>query len=154
MLKKLLLVAALTMSVAVNADDLYLYWMVDQTRYGEFDYAKVKAGDTYLCYASHGAMTEYTDLYSNPPDKLTTGETYSGYIASSYVNDLLVEIWHDEQLVVSLSYAYDQWKDYTYADMKTGSAKALVVSGIPEPSSGLLLLLGFAGLALKRRRQA
>ena len=34
----------------------------------------------------------------------------------------------------------------------TGSATAWSTAAVPEPTSGLLLLLGMAGLALKRKR--
>ena len=44
---------------------------------------------------------------------------------------------------------------FTFNDTKTdvaGTKNAWVAAAVPEPTSGLLLLLGVAGLALKRRR--
>ena len=45
------------------------------------------------------------------------------------------------------------WDSSTGASFSAGAAMTTAVGGlIPEPTSGLLMLLGVAGLALRRRR--
>ena len=104
------------------------------------DVSYMESKNSYFAYAKYGELgsgrTDY-ELTFNP------GDSY--YLAfSSERNDsitygwVLLEYMGDEQLAVSAS-AWDKDGD------------PIVVGAIPEPSSGLLLLIGVAGLALRRR---
>ena len=48
----------------------------------------------------------------------------------------------------------DTWQGeyFTFTSTGTSTAKTYITASVPEPTSGLLLLLGMAGLALKRKR--
>ena len=161
-------VAALSLAFAPCAAraDL-IYWMVDDpteswTTGSEepvtFAYATIKADDTLLfAYDTSGNTSSPVMNALAGSGGSETGAAYFGSFDSS-VQSFLVELWNASgdrvgwQTYSAASVADSIWKGNT--TMGAG-AKALTVSQVvPEPTSGLLLILGGALLALKRRRAA
>lgn len=98
----------------------------------------------------YGAI-EYPDgVGSGFLANLGSGEGFNG------IEDLFV-VAYDElgaQVGISQKVSLSDLSDYLYSDMGTGLADGqspFVFTVVPEPTSGLLLLLGLAGLALKRK---
>lgn len=90
-----------------------------------------------------------------------TGKTiaYSGSGTDTYQG--FAVIWSDDgkeasyTSLASISLANDSTaKTFTFGNQSSNLAanKFAVASGVPEPTSGLLLVLGMAGLALRRKR--
>lgn len=165
-LKFMLMLAAAAAAGAVKAEvDSYLYWMVsDAATYSaaagatlsgttvEYDYAKISAdgGSTYLSLYGPGVG----DLGVNTLDKGVDG--YVGFASSPAFSSFLVELYSDEssERVGWATIPYNTAMQYAFSDITQQKLASLytVTQAIPEPSSGLLLLLGMAGLALRRRR--
>ena len=150
--------------------DSYLYYMLDSgLTYSELagpslagkavlvdedSYAKVSTdgGETYLTlYSASGGSTGQ--------DMLTYGNTGRvGFSSTPSFTSFLFEVYdgvtHDRLGWTTL--AYDKASDFIYDTPTKSSATSVfhVTQLIPEPTSGLLLLLGAAGLALRRRRMA
>ena len=162
-----IIIAALT-SAALHAD--YLYWMVnevDDSEKYQFSYATVKTDDSsYLSLYSTDSSTSYgTKLYNSNmvsgQDGYVTGAGYAGLIEGTDYSGstFLFELWAenyggDDTLVAWKSVAYSSLSGNIFSNYVTGSGSSpYVVSNlVPEPTSGMLLLIGIAGLALRRRR--
>ena len=89
-------------------------------------------------------------------DKFTTGETYYTYLTlhdNATGNELktsVVSFTVDPLQAPDLNF----WVGTGFNEEFTGSTGAFASNGwapVPEPTSGLLLLLGMAGLALRRK---
>ena len=164
-LKFMFMLAAAAAAGASQADvDSYLYWMADPaatyseaggapgTPVKEYSYAKVSTdgGSTYLSlYGSSGSLG--TDIL----DKGEVG--IAGFSRDPAFSSFLFEFFNDnDDKVAWAALPYSQALQYIYSDpTRPGGTDVYSVSQvIPEPSSGLLLLLGMAGLALRRRRNA
>ena len=164
---------ALVLAAASASADL-LYWQVGGAvgnalsgdKYNhpiDFAYATVKADGSLLYnYTSEGA-TAYWKLYATDYKltgaKNTTGEpAYFGSFNSDSVSSFLVELWDGSdnrvgwQSYSASAVANSIWKSDTPA--ASGGTPLTVTGVVPEPTSGLLLLLGMAGLALRRKRRA
>ena len=145
--------------------DSYLYFMAsDSVKYNKtyvsaggdvtYDYAKVSVdgGSTYLNLysASTGEPTGSQAL-----GKGSTG--VAGFASSPAFSSFLIELYSFDSANrvgwTTLSYS-EAMANYVYNDpTKKSEVPAYTVSQvIPEPTSGLLLLLGLSGLALRRRR--
>jgi len=168
-MKFIALLAAAMAVGAAKADDSYLYWMVgtsltDATvKYNDlagplagqtvtYDYAMVKiAGEEgYLNICSAG---ETPDPDSYIVDKYTPA--YAAFPNDKQFTSFLFELYNEnDDMVGWATLARTAAGAYIYGDPSTASDTGLfkLTQAIPEPSSGLLLLLGMAGLALRRRR--
>ena len=169
-LKFMLMLAAAAAAGAVKAEvDSYLYWMVsDAATYSDaagatlsgtlvnYDYAKISAdgGSTYLSLYGPGGG----DLGVDTLDKGVDG--YVGFASSPAFSSFLVELYTEDSkrvgwATIPYSTVMQNYALRNITDPSQAQAKLYTISQvIPEPSSGLLLLLGVAGLALRRRRNA
>ena len=167
---KALVAVALT-GAALSASADLLYWTVSDAKgdansgkQGDdipFYYATVKADNTLLNVYDANGDTGYWKIYADAetlPGTSTGLAAYSGAFSTANVSSFLVELWSASgdrvgwQSYSASSVANSIWQGDTPTS-QTG-AQALVVSAVvPEPTSGMLLMLGGALLALRRRRR-
>ncbi len=177
-MKKLMILAALTCATMARAD--FLYWSVDLSDDSiySFNYATVKAtdgngttGDYLKLYGGGQTESSSTKVYSSnygvngdySLGTTTGGGTFAGLDANGGISSFLVELWTDGATsdaaatrVGYTSLAYSDLVSYIYSDMAMRGDTPYVVTDsqlVPEPTSGLLALLGVAALALKRKHQ-
>ena len=165
--------AATVLALAAMAraeDNSLLYWMVENPVYSynnesvDFKYAKIQAidndganGASYLYVYNQQGSTGYDRAYDIPGDNgYSTGGIYSGLFDGTKVDTFLIELYsatNDKVGWQSVSYAQAFNNGSIATTMQTGGATVLAVGQVvPEPTSGLMLLIGLAGLALRRRR--
>lgn len=155
-MKKLLTIAMITLAAVAAKADLYLYWTADV---GEFTSATAAQlygqgeNDTY-------SLIETVMLGANGAMNVSSADlgvtTYTSYFVKLYEGALenLNEI---AQSSSSVSYG-DSLASHVWNTAEAGSkppSDPYTFSGftatIPEPTSAFMLLLGLAGLALKRK---
>ena len=160
--------------LSASADDGYLYWMIDTTEAAGYNYdsVRIKAmdGDSdvgYLnfYYEDGGAMQSLAvgDTLTTDNDSLAAyqsasgGGLYAGVVQPGY--SYIIELWNDsaavQQSVLSADTA-QQYITYVSGGMFTpGASGAWTASNftpVPEPNSAVMLLVGCAMLALRRRK--
>ena len=159
-----LAVALLVAATVVHAD-YFVKWEIQDSTPFEFSYAKMAisgtAGSTFLLDQAGGLDRFYGDAESGLSK--TLAET-SGRFASEGGSDYSFQVYlygEDDAML-----AKSETKDF--AALGDGGLRCINTSlsglsgegtwtvkgftAVPEPTSGLLLLLGVAGLALRRRR--
>ena len=161
--------AAVAVGASFAGVDSYLYYMVDKDNLEYGDLAgeglagtKISADEDYYAMVSADGGKTYLTLYSvngvAGSDRLDIGETgRAGFSSSQSFTSFLFEVYDfNEQKIGWTTLAYNSESDFIYRDPSKGSStsKFVITQLIPEPTSGLLLLLGAAGLALRRRRMA
>ena len=134
-----------------------------------YDNGFVTDGTTYLGYAGYNEdifgygtdNADVTTLPSNADVDAAGGQTYSIVFVDANVTSLDDPNIENYIIVTGTSEnGFDPGTETSYAQMVnydatpgSGSyAWAPAAEPVPEPTSGLLLLLGMAGLALKRKR--
>ena len=171
-MKKFILSAlmALTCGALFAADtDMYLFWMIGNAESigGQTASALVSQGGYTARLSVSGSDGTYLNLYSdelvplsgNPTVSLgdvvnwDTAAAVGGYEASSF----FVEILNSGEVAFK-----SETKSYADLTAYLSSMKDMAQPGdtyafggftaVPEPTSGLLLLLGVAGLALRRKK--
>ena len=164
LLKNLALAAALAAGAgAAHAEYATIYWNVSpsQTEAFGYSYASVTyaptaggLGVSYLDFYDSGAMTEPTVIQAGITDKLPEeGKSYADY---SFRIDLFGEGGDLVAVskVESMNSLKTDWHAVLADTSQTGHGiwTPTVFTAVPEPTSGMLFLLGLASLALRRRR--
>ena len=122
------------------------------------------ASEYYKLYTIDNGVSTATDQYKffsdeNDPNSTEGGAQFFGVINGD-VTSFLFELWDTEGALVGYSNMSKSYLSYAIASSSgilehPADYRPYVLKGVvPEPTSGLLLLLGFAGLALRRRRRA
>ena len=180
-MKKLITICAVALSMGAFAVDSYLYWMLDEsselswtgtdktTSISAPTYNKVALAvvtdatgqkvDSYLSLYSINGTAQTAPVSITPADGASLFANLGNYATSGY--SYYIELLNDSTVVGrsadTLSYsaaAYIQSAIGGTSQMtaQQWSPSAFTTAAIPEPTSGMLLLLGLAGLALKRKR--
>ena len=156
-MRKLILTMIFSLAAGIAKADVMLYWTVDPKVKG-YDYAVIYGishdennVDVYkaLDAVTAGSAIDTNVSVSTKEIPGTGGSEYANYIVRLFNNNKVT--------YVSDKYSYDSLTANVWAkDILSMKATESVGFGnfraVPEPTSGLLLLLGVAGLALKRKR--
>ena len=160
MKKLLIMVAVAAAAVCTRADlsDTFLYWNVEATDNTPFSYAN-------LVYALADTPTTWNDI--DAQGAFVTSNGKSTPLTAVKLTDLLPNLTGSTfmaQLLDGEGNLLGESQAIAFDDLIAGlyenGMEPTAVSGgytfsaaaVPEPTSGLLLLLGVAGLALRRRR--
>ena len=159
-MKKALFVAALIGSMVASADtDSYLYWMIGSGA-PSYKYAKVRAIDNtttwlnnYYDFGTDSIGTEVSDTVIASQAAWDDG-IWAGVDSSALPSSIVIELYNDSGFVAQSVLSGLDGYIYKGGTGTPVSTPAMATSfAIPEPSSGLLMLVGFAVLGLRRRRQ-
>jgi hypothetical protein len=158
-MKKLFATLVLLAGFAANAD--YLYWMID-TGSGNGGAGGYTYDSINLMYGS--TILQSASFDEDLGDMFSAGGyfEYSGEIIDSTGSSFWVELVSSGNSVAkSTAYTYDQLINmgalFTGSSMSSNVGNVASFGGfapVPEPTSGVLLLIGGMLLGLKRRRMA
>ncbi len=166
MFKKITIVAAVALPALFAKAD-FLYWQVaDQ---GEFSEAvlHVMQGTTEVhVFDGEAALgVNYTDKWTGTATGLVTTDI-SNYASSEYSFFVEMLTYSDNSFKGTnpskgYTWSYDELVSSGYVSAGNIATPSMVTGGglnmgspVPEPTSGILLLIGGGMLALRRRRQA
>ena len=166
-MKKLIVSALMALSCGVLfAEDMYLCWMIDTG--ATFDVApgdlsgytaKITSdGQNYLnlYYEQDGALISLGGDYSTVATEVRGLDTLAGITGSE--SSFFVELYKAGTLAYTSETlnnigAYISSMKGMDRPADTYGFSTFKASAVPEPTSGLLLLLGVAGLALRRKNK-
>ena len=145
---------------AISANAEYLYWSVGDTV--SMNGQTYTAGTDFTgvaLYKSYGNDDSFITSYTKVPGTYQTdiGPTGNGY---SYYIELLSygEDYTSTSVAKGESFTYAELQNAMYSGVFDAPAMTAVWTGTavvttPETTSGLLLLMGFAMLGLKRKKE-
>ena len=155
-MKKIIAIAAFALS-AMCAHAAATNWQLTVGQMYGKDGTSTFTGKLEL-FASGGDLTSPVAIftadsaaatYSKAPistEALTVGETYSFYLVLTDGDKALTSTTKSSSALETGATLLN------FGSMKAATQNASNWQTVPEPTSGLLLLLGMAGLALKRKR--
>lgn len=154
------------------ADESFLYWMVDTDATTDFTYNKVqvRAFETAAGIDSEGSVL--TLYYGNAieagtsvsADDVAGGLPFYASLADSYTEgySYVIELFNDSVKVgrsdTPLAYTTAAAQGYIAQMTSAGTLPAMSTwmaggfTAVPEPNSAMLVILGCAALALRRRK--
>ena len=171
-MKKTLSILAVLWATTVVAEDSWLYWMLgDNAPTTGYDTVKVRglsnndtenAGYLSLYYPSGDPTgvgdAAYSVARSTAIDMNAEGVgLYAQLATDKSYSSFIIELWNDSQFIAqsdTLSVATAATHIETGNSIGLASAWMPQTYAIPEPNSGLLMLIGCAMLALRRRKAA
>jgi len=168
-MKRVLSIAVLLGAMSASAES-YLYWMVGNTGEFSYDNAQVRvlnngeATDNYLSlyYADGTAVggTKVSDDYAKAAQDAELGlyAKLGNLLGEDY--SYIIELRNDDGAFVaqtktplSYSLALNNIVDSGLGIPSSGTGWNPTTYNVPEPTSGMMMLLGVAALALRRRRR-
>lgn len=164
-MKKVFFLTALLGSVVALAEDSYLYWMVDSATASSManaDYAKIRDanGSGYLNIYNEGfgSLAQAQAVSgSEIKDAADWGEGFYAGIptGTTLPTDFIVELYNEGGTFLGQSVMSGIAASALYNGgmaVPVATASSFSSFAIPEPSSGLLMLVGCAMLGLRRRK--
>ena len=171
-MKKAILLALVSAAFCASADDQYLYWMISDTAMLGTEAIPAGSYSAKVGYIGGDGQSQYLDLYTtggsltplndkvldiaNIQDNVPTFAKISGLGEGTSFFIELLNAAHTE-VVGTHEFSYADITDFIAAvDGMATPGSAYTISNftpVPEPTSGLLMLVGLAGLALRRKQK-
>lgn len=153
MKKSFLMFAMVMAAMFAHATDSYLYWMMDSLP-DTFSDGYVSVKDSNGTYLTFGDGTSDIAVAQ-------TGYRYMNVVTLSS-GSYIFELWNessDDPVFATEAISYAALSQYVASAGEHAPTGSFSLSGgdfhaVPEPTSGLMVLLGAAMLGLKRKKQA